>query len=208
MIMHLGADHSGQRRVRRIVAVTGRAEGESRPRRSSATGSSRPRVERQVLIVREHVLAGRSFDSLEQLEAAFAAWLPIRRAQIHRAHGQVISVRAARDRTPLAPLPAHPYVLAERFLRPGRMRLPGHDLYLMIESGSRSLNWFRPYDSREPASGARMPCLGQRNSTLPLDLWQGWVFAFRLGLPYICTDREGESCRQQLLASRSGFRRR
>ncbi|MBE7190649.1 MAG: integrase core domain protein [Jatrophihabitans endophyticus] len=75
------------------------------------------RVERQVSIVRQHVLAGRSFDSLEALQAAFTAWLPIRRAQVHRTHGQVISVRAAADRAALAAIPELAYVVAERFLR-------------------------------------------------------------------------------------------
>jgi transposase len=42
------------------------------------------RVERQVEIVRSHVVAGRSFASLGELDAAFATWLPIRRAQVHR----------------------------------------------------------------------------------------------------------------------------
>nr|WP_240964410.1 DDE-type integrase/transposase/recombinase [Streptomyces sp. C1-2] len=32
------------------------------------------RVERQVLIVRDHVLAGRSFSSLQEMDAAFTAW--------------------------------------------------------------------------------------------------------------------------------------
>jgi hypothetical protein len=45
------------------------------------------RVERQVLIGREHVLAARSFDSIAELDAAFLDWLPIRRAQVHRTHG-------------------------------------------------------------------------------------------------------------------------
>ena len=52
------------------------------------------RVERQVNIVRDHVLAGRSFDSIRELDGAFDAWLPIRRSQVHRTHGQVIAVRA------------------------------------------------------------------------------------------------------------------
>jgi transposase len=56
------------------------------------------RVERQVEIVRSHVLAGRSFGSLAEMDAAFAAWLPIRRAQVHRTHGQVIGQRAEADR--------------------------------------------------------------------------------------------------------------
>ena len=75
------------------------------------------RVERQVAIVREHVLAGRGFDSLAELDAAFNGWLPIRRAQVHRTHGQVIGVRAEADRAALAPLPATPYVVADRHLR-------------------------------------------------------------------------------------------
>jgi transposase len=75
------------------------------------------RVERQVLIVREHVLAGRSFDSIAELDAAFGDWLPHRRAQTHRTHGQVIGERAEADRAALRPLPAAPYLVADRHLR-------------------------------------------------------------------------------------------
>jgi hypothetical protein len=75
------------------------------------------RVERQVEIVRSHVLAGRSFASLGELDAAFAAWLPQRRAQVHRTHGEVIAVRAQRDRAALSPLPTQPYVVCDRHSR-------------------------------------------------------------------------------------------
>lgn len=75
------------------------------------------RVERQVAIVREHVLAGRSFDSIAELEAAFAGWLAIRRGQVHRTHGEVIGVRAEADRAALGPLPAAPYLVTDRHLR-------------------------------------------------------------------------------------------
>lgn len=75
------------------------------------------RVERQVNIVRDHVVAGRVFDSIAELDAAFAGWLPIRRAQTHRTHGQVIAVRAEADRAALAPLPASPYLVADKHLR-------------------------------------------------------------------------------------------
>ena len=75
------------------------------------------RVERQVDIVRDHVLAGRCFGSLAELDAAFAAWVPIRRGQTHRTHGEVIGVRARRDHAALRPLPATPYVVADRHLR-------------------------------------------------------------------------------------------
>lgn len=76
------------------------------------------RVERQVLIVRDHVLSGRSFSSVEEMDAAFAAWVPQRRAQAHRTHQQIIGERAARDHMTLKPLPETPYLVAERHLRP------------------------------------------------------------------------------------------
>ena len=75
------------------------------------------RVERQVLIVREHVLAGRDFDSLAELDAAFASWLPTRRGQVHRTHGHVIAERATADRAALGPLPPQPYLVTDRHLR-------------------------------------------------------------------------------------------
>src|SRR5215217_4225661 len=75
------------------------------------------RVERQVNIVRDHMLAGRSFDSIAELGGAFAAWLPIRRGQVHRTLGQVIAVRAEADRAALSPLPERPYLVAEKHLR-------------------------------------------------------------------------------------------
>lgn len=75
------------------------------------------RVERQVDIVRDHVVAGRGFDGIDELDAAFAEWLPIRRAQVHRTHGEVIGVRAVADRAALRPLPDRPYLVADRHLR-------------------------------------------------------------------------------------------
>ena len=79
--------------------------------------TAKGRVERQVLIVRDHVLAGRRFASLTELDGAFERWLPIRRRQTHRTHGEVIAARAARDRAALLPLPATDYVVADRHLR-------------------------------------------------------------------------------------------
>jgi transposase len=75
------------------------------------------RVERQVNIVRDHVLAGRRFDSIADLDGAFTGWLPIRRCQVHRTHGQVIAVRAEADRAALRPLPPEPYLVADKHLR-------------------------------------------------------------------------------------------
>ncbi|MCX4538276.1 IS21 family transposase [Streptomyces sp. NBC_01669] len=75
------------------------------------------RVERQVAIVRDHVLAGRAFSSLEEMDAAFTAWVPLRRARTHATHGEVIGVRAARDQAALRPMPQTPYLVTRRHLR-------------------------------------------------------------------------------------------
>ncbi|WP_455680859.1 IS21 family transposase [Streptomyces celluloflavus] len=75
------------------------------------------RVERQVGIVRDHVLAGRAFSSIEEMNASFTAWVPLRRAKVHGTHGEVIGHRAVRDHTALRPLPATPYVVTQRYLR-------------------------------------------------------------------------------------------
>jgi transposase len=75
------------------------------------------RVERQVIIVRDHVLAGRSFASLDELDNAFASWVPVRRRTVHRTHGEVIGVRARRDHAAMRPVPARPYLVADRHLR-------------------------------------------------------------------------------------------
>ena len=71
------------------------------------------RVERQVDFTRDHVLAGRDLRSLADADAAFMAWVPIRRAQVHRTHGEVIADRAKVDHAALRPLPATAYVVTE-----------------------------------------------------------------------------------------------
>jgi hypothetical protein len=92
------------------------------------------RVERQVNIVRDHVVAGRSFDSVAEFDGAFAAWLPLRRGQVHRTHGEVISVRAGVDRAALSPLPDRPYLVTDKHLR-----RVGKDALVSFEASSYSV---------------------------------------------------------------------
>lgn len=75
------------------------------------------RVERQVTIVRDHVLAGRSFTSLAAADAAFQAWVPIRRRQVHRTTGHLIGIQAVDDAAALRPIPVVPYVVTDTHLR-------------------------------------------------------------------------------------------
>ena len=103
------------------------------PRRPQTKG----RVERQVEIVRSHVLEGRTFASLGEMDAAFATWLPIRRAQVHRTHGEVIAVRAEVDRAALGPLPAEPYLVVDR-----HFRVLKRDALVSFEASLYSVPWW------------------------------------------------------------------
>jgi hypothetical protein len=94
------------------------------------------RVERQVELVRSHVLCGRGFASLREMDAAFAAWLPTRRSQVHRTHGEVIATRAERDRAALSPLPAQPYVVCDR-----HTRRVGKDALISFAASHYSVPW-------------------------------------------------------------------
>jgi transposase len=103
------------------------------PRRPQTKG----RVERQVEIVRSHVLEGRSFASLAEMDAAFSAWLAIRRAQVHRTHGEVIAERAIADRAALGPLPTEAYIVCDRHQR----RLH-KDALVAFETSLYSVPWW------------------------------------------------------------------
>ena len=92
------------------------------------------RVERLVDIGRDHVLCGRGFDSIAQMDAAFAAWVPIRRGQVHRTHGEVIGERAMVEHAALTRLPQVPYLVAEQHLR-----RVGKDCLISFEASLYSL---------------------------------------------------------------------
>jgi Integrase core domain len=108
------------------------------------------RVERQVAIVRDHVLAGRRFASLAELDGAFNQWVPIRRAQRHRTHGELIGARAQVDRAALGPLPELPYLVCDRYLR-----RVGRDCLISFEGSHYSIP-ARAADGRAARAGQRV----------------------------------------------------
>jgi hypothetical protein len=97
---------------------------------------SKGRVERVVPLAREKVLNGCDYVSPEQMQDAWAAWLPSRRAQVHRTHGEIIAVRAAVDRAALWPVPERPYTVCERHLR-----VVGKDALVSFEASLYSVPW-------------------------------------------------------------------
>lgn len=94
------------------------------------------RVERQVRIVRDNVLMGRTFSGPQEMDAAFAEWLPVRRGEVHRTHGEVIAIRAMADRGALSAVPDRPYVVCERHLR-----TVGKDCLVSFEASVYSVPW-------------------------------------------------------------------
>jgi len=108
------------------------------------------RVERQVLIARDHVLAGRSFSGLGELDEAFARWVPLRRGQVHRTHGEVIGHRAVRDHAALGPLPTRALWVSESHLR-----RVGRDSMISFEGSSYSVA-ARAGDRRPTKAGQRV----------------------------------------------------
>lgn len=96
------------------------------------------RVERQVKIVRDGALAGRTFYHPKEMDDAFFEWLPGRRSSVRRTHGEVITVRAEADRAALLSFPARPYLVRERHLRS-----VGKDCFISFENSFYSVPWQR-----------------------------------------------------------------
>jgi hypothetical protein len=68
--------------------------------------------------VRERLLCGHSFTSYEQVNVAWRAWNEeVARRRVHGTHGEIVAVRAERDRAALLPVPAIPYLVVERTTR-------------------------------------------------------------------------------------------
>jgi hypothetical protein len=108
------------------------------------------RVERQVASGRDHVLSGRQFSSIAEVDVAFNAWVPIRRGQVHRTHGEVIGVRAARGHAALGPLPQFGYAVTETHLR-----RVGRDALISFAGSSYSVA-ARAADGRVTRAGQRV----------------------------------------------------
>jgi len=76
------------------------------------------KVESDVPYVRERLLRAHRFGSYEHANREWASWNDdIARRRVHGTHGEVVAVRAERDRAALGPLPPTPYLVVERTTR-------------------------------------------------------------------------------------------
>jgi transposase len=76
------------------------------------------KVESDVPYVRERLLRAHSFGSYEQANRSWASWNEdIARRRVHGTHGEIVAVRAKRDRAALGAVPPAPYLVVERTTR-------------------------------------------------------------------------------------------
>jgi DNA replication protein DnaC/transposase len=76
------------------------------------------KVESDVPYVRERLLRAHSFSSYEQANMAWEDWNEdIARRRVHGTHGEVVAIRADRDRAALGASPGAPYLVVERTTR-------------------------------------------------------------------------------------------
>jgi transposase len=85
-----------------------------RPFRAKTKG----KVERDVPFVRERLVRGHAWRDHDQANREWQRWNDdVARRRVHATHGEVVAVRAERDRAALGALPARPYVVVVRALR-------------------------------------------------------------------------------------------
>lgn len=76
------------------------------------------KVESDVPYVRERLFRAHRFSSYEQANEEWFSWNEqVARRRVHGTHGEVVAVRAERDRSALLECPASPYLVVERTTR-------------------------------------------------------------------------------------------
>lgn len=76
------------------------------------------KVESDIDYVRGRLLRAHSFHSYEEANRSWAGWNEeVARRRVHGTHGEVVCVRAERDRAALLPLPPEPYLVVHRTQR-------------------------------------------------------------------------------------------
>jgi hypothetical protein len=119
------------------------------------------KVESHVPYVRERLLRADSFSSYEQANAAWAHWNEeVARKRVDGTHGEVVAVRAERDRRALLPTPPLPYPVVERTTR------------VIARDGLFSFEGAPLRRAGGQTGRARVPMVGRRGDRGPLE--RGW----------------------------------
>jgi transposase len=108
------------------------------------------KVESDVPYVRERLLRAHRFGSYEHANREWASWnADIARRRTHGTHGEVVAVRAERDRAALGLLPPAPYLVVER-----TTRVVARDGLLSFEGRRYAVPHARPGERVELVLGA------------------------------------------------------
>ncbi len=109
------------------------------------------KVEADVPYVRERLLRAHGFSSYEQANEEWFSWNEqIARRRVHGTHGEVVQVRAERDRAALLPSPPAPYVVVER-----TTRLVGRDGFFDFQGRRYAVPDAKPKERVELLLGAQ-----------------------------------------------------
>jgi len=109
------------------------------------------KVESDVPYVRERLLRAHAFTSHEHANRAWASWNEdVARQRVHGTHGEVVAVRAGRDRAALGPLPPSAYLVVER-----TTRVVARDGLFSFEGRRYAVPDARPGERVELVLGAR-----------------------------------------------------
>lgn len=113
---HVGREVSDERRIFHPEALAsahhyGFTLRLCRPRRPETKG----KVESNVKYPRSRLFCGHDFKSVEEGNERWLIWNEdVARQRVHQTHGEIVAVRAERDRAALMPLPSTPYVVSFR----------------------------------------------------------------------------------------------
>jgi hypothetical protein len=109
------------------------------------------KVESDVPYVRERLLRGHSFTSYEEANVAWLSWNEeIARQRVHGTHGEIVAVRAQRDRAALLPLAPTQYLVVER-----TTRVVARDGFFSFEGRRYHVPAAKPGERVELVLGAR-----------------------------------------------------
>jgi transposase len=116
---HVGRDvHVGERIFHPEALASAHHYGFSMRLCQAYRPRTKGKVESDVPYVRERLLRAHSFTSYERANVEWSAWNEeVARQRVHGTHGEIVAVRAERDRAALLALPPAPYVVVERTTR-------------------------------------------------------------------------------------------
>ena len=116
---HVGRERlSGERRLHREALASAHHYGFRIRLCRAYRAKTKGKVESDVPYVRERLLRGHGFSDYGEANRAWERWnADVARRRVHGTHGEVVAVRAERDRAALLALPPEPYLVVERTQR-------------------------------------------------------------------------------------------